>query len=337
MKSPTISAYAAMAKGQPLQPFEYPLPKLKPQEVRVDITHCGLCYTDIQGIEDYYHITKYPFVPGHEVVGVITEVGSQVSNRKVGERVGIGWQGRACRHCEWCLKGEVNLCQEIVADATWKPYGGFSTSIAVDADFAYPIPDGMPSESAAVMMCAGITVFVPLRDYMTSKSLRLGIIGVGGLGHLAIQFARALGYEVTAISSTPAKKEEALSLGADHFIIADDEDALGRHAYYFDLLLSTTHVCTDWPAMMEMLKKKGKLILAGFADMDFRPIDLIAHQLSIHTAFLGTPADMRSMLDFAQAHAIRPLLEQMPMRKINEAIQKLKANQVRYRMVLYNE
>lgn len=337
MNSSTITGYGALGIGQPLVPFTYAKPDLGDHEVRVATTHCGLCYTDIQAIDDYYHITKFPFVPGHEIVGHVTEVGKSVSELKEGDRVGIGWQGRACMKCEWCLRGEVNLCLDIVKDASWKPYGGFSSSIAVDTGFAYPLPDGMPSEVAAVLMCAGITVFKPLQSFSSTPSLRIGIIGVGGLGHLAIQFARAFGYEVTAISSSPDKKAEALGLGADYFLLSGDKNAMDNAEYYFDLLLCTAHAGTDWDNMMDTLKKKGNLIMAGFPEMTFRPIDLVAHELSITGTFLGTPGEMREMLSFAQKHAIRPMIELMPMTQINAAIEKLKENKVRYRIVLVND
>jgi uncharacterized zinc-type alcohol dehydrogenase-like protein len=337
MNPSTIMGYAALATGQPLELFTYTLPKLEDYEVRVAITHCGLCFTDIQAIDDFYHITKFPFVPGHEIVGYVSEVGKTVSELKEGDRVGIGWQGRACMKCEWCLRGEVNLCQDIVRTAAWTPYGGFSSSIAVNSGFAYRLPNGMPSEVAAVLMCAGITVFTPLRTYSCSPSVRIGIIGVGGLGHLAIQFAKAFGYEVTAISSSPGKKEEALALGADQFIVAGDEGAMRKVEYYFDLLLCTAHGEIDWESMLEILKKKGKLILVGFPEMTLRPIDLVAHQLSISGSFLGTPGDMREMLFFAQTHDIQPMIELMPMARINKAIERLKENKARYRIVLVND
>ena len=337
MNSSTITGYAALAAGRPLEPFTYALPKLGDHEVRVAITHCGLCFTDIQAIDDFYHITKFPFVPGHEIVGYVSEVGKTVSELKEGDRVGIGWQGRACMKCEWCLRGEVNMCQDIVRSASWTPYGGFSSSIAVDAGFAYRLPDGLPSEVAAVLMCAGITVFAPLRLYSSTPSLKIGIIGVGGLGHLAIQFAKAFGYEVTALSSSPGKKEEALAMGADQFIVAGDEDAMRKVEYYFDLLLCTAHGGIDWESMLEILRKKGKLVLVGFPEMTLGPINLVAHQLSICGSFLGTPAGMREMLSFAQTHGIQPMIELMPMVQINRAIERLKENKARYRIVLVND
>jgi len=336
MSASIVLGYAAMAVRQSLVPFTFEAPKLGEYEARVSVSHCGLCFTDIHAIDDYYDITEFPFVPGHEIVGYVSEVGSSLSNLKEGDRVGIGWMGRSCMKCEWCIKGEEQLCQHIVQAATWLPYGGFSNSVVVDNRFAHPIPDEMPSEVASVLMCAGISVYTPLRLYAQS-SRRIGIIGVGGLGHLAIQFAHAFGYDVTAISSSPEKKEEALAFGADHFIASDDKASLRQHEFGFDMLLCTAHGEVHWEPLLEILKKRGKIVLIGFPMMKFNPTDLVAHELSITGSFMGNRATMKEMLSFSQKHNIKPLIELMPMSQINEAIQKVKENKVRYRVVLAND
>ena len=336
MSRQTIQGYAARAVGQPLEPFTYDPPKLGEYDVQVSISHCGVCHTDIHAIDDYYGITTYPFVPGHEIVGYVSAVGRAASGLKEGDRVGIGWQGRSCMECEWCLKGEEQLCLDIVQSATWLPYGGFSSSITVDSRFAYLLPDDMPSELASVLMCAGITVYSPLRSLAAAPSRKIGIIGVGGLGHLALQFARALGYEVTAISSSPEKKEQALALGAHHFVVSD-RATLSELEFTFDLLLCTASGKIDWVPLLDTLKKDGKLILVGFPDVEFNSTDLVAHQLSIITSFLGNRARMREMLSFAHAHGITPAIELMPMSQVNEAIQRLRDNKARYRIVMVND
>jgi uncharacterized zinc-type alcohol dehydrogenase-like protein len=323
--------------GQPLEPFTYEPPKLGEHDVRVSVTHCSVCHTDIHAIDDYYGITNFPFVPGHEIVGYVSAVGRAVSILKEGDRVGIGWQGRSCKQCEWCLQGEEQLCLDIVPSGTWVPYGGFSSSILVDSRFAYQLPDAMPSEVAAVLMCAGITVYSPLRAYAARPAQKIGIIGVGGLGHLALQFARALDYEVTAISSSPEKKEQALAFGADHFIVSDDQTSLRQVVFGFDLLLCTAHGKINWEALLNTLKKNGRLVLLGFPDVALNSTNLVARQLSITGSFLGNRATMREMLSFAQAHGIVPKVELMPMSQVNEAIQRVKENKARYRIVLVNE
>ncbi len=332
-----ISSYAAIKQGAELTPFLYSAHPLKMNEVRIAITHCGLCGTDIQGIDNVFGIVKYPFVPGHEVVGHISEVGSEVPRSRLGERVGVGWQGRACMHCEWCLRGDVQLCENVAENGSWSPFGGFSTSLVVEAGFAYPLPEEMPSPVAAVMMCAGFTVYTMLHRYCTSPGLKLGIVGIGGLGHLAIQFAKAMGYEVTAISSTPAKLSQAISLGADQFLFVSDQDALREAAYYFDLLYITAHAGVVWDDLLSILKKKGIMAISGFPQVNFSSVDLVAHELSMVGSFLGTQADMHSMLQFTQSANIQPMIEIMPMSQVNQAIQKVKQNQARYRIVLVNE
>jgi uncharacterized zinc-type alcohol dehydrogenase-like protein len=337
MSSSIILGYAAKAVGQPLTPFKYDPPEMGADDVRVSVTHCGICHTDIQAIDDFYEITKYPFVPGHEIVGVVSQVGSAVSNLKEGDRVGIGWQGRSCMKCEWCLKGEEQLCLDIVDSATWHPFGGFSTSIVVDHRFAYPLPDVMLSEVAAVLMCAGITVYAPLNAYSGQPSQKLAIMGVGGLGHLAIQFAHALNYEVTVFSSSPDKQGQALAWGADAFIVSSDRDGFLNHIFYFDLVLCTATGQIDWNILLNIPKKAGRIVLVSFPDMTMNPTDLVAHNLSITGSFIGNRATMREMLDFSQAHHIVPMVETMPMSMVNEALRKVKENKARYRIVLVNE
>ncbi|MFW9789033.1 MAG: NAD(P)-dependent alcohol dehydrogenase [Candidatus Thorarchaeota archaeon] len=337
MSSSKVFGYAAKAVGQPLEPFTFESPKLGVHDVRISITHCGLCQSDIHAIDNYYGITSYPFVPGHEIVGHVSDVGSEVSDLKEGDRIGIGWQGRSCMKCEWCLQGEEQLCMDIVSSGTWVPFGGFSSSITVDSRFAYPLPDALPSEVAAVLMCAGVAVYSPLQSYAKQPVQKIGVIGVGGLGHLALQFAHALGHEVTAISSSPEKKQQAVAFGADHFIVSDDQTGLRQAEFSFDLLLCTAHGKINWEALLETLKKNGKLVLVGFPDVSFNSTDLVAHQLSITGSFLGNRATMREMLSFAQEHKIKPKVELMSMMEVNEAIRKVREKKARYRIVLFNE
>lgn len=336
--SSTIRGYAARARGKSLKLQIFMAPKLGKYDVRISVTHCGVCHTDVSAIDDYYEITKYPFVPGHEVVGYVSAVGKAASGFKEGDRVGVGWQGRSCMKCEWCLKGEEHLCLDIVKAATWDPYGGFSSSVIADSRFVHLLPKAMRPENAAVLLCAGVTVYSPLRTYAKKGSAqKIGVVGVGGLGHLAIQFGHALGYEVTAISSSPKKKKEALGFGADHFIDSNDLDALRRVEFGFDLLLCTASGGVNWVELQETLKKKGKLILVGFPTLAFKPIDLVSHELSIAGSFLGNRTTMKETLMFAQAHAIKPKIELMPMSQVNKALKRVKENKARYRIVLINK
>lgn len=332
-----IKGFAAMSAGATLTPITYETPPLNADEVRIDITHCGICGSDIQAIDDVYSAFDFPFVPGHEVVGHISEVGSAVPRSRLGERVGVGWQGRACGHCEWCRAGEVQLCMDVTSNGTWTPHGGFSSSIAVSDGFAYPLPEGLASEDAAVLMCAGLTVYTALARHYNPSANKIGILGIGGLGHLALQFAKAMGYEVTAISSSPKKLAEALVWGASQFVVSSDKQALGTFENYFDLLLITSHGPINWARLFETLKRRGKVILIAFPDIDFSPVDVVVHELSIIGSFVGRPEEMRQMLTFAEAHEIRPMIELMPMSQVNQAIEKMKSNKAHYRIVLVND
>jgi alcohol/geraniol dehydrogenase (NADP+) len=337
MSPSEVQGHAAMALGQPLEPITYPAPQLGARDVRVSVSHCGLCYTDVHAIEDYYGITTFPFVPGHEIVGYVEARGREVSGLKEGDRVGIGWQGRSCRRCEWCAQGEEQLCREIAEMGTWERHGGFASSVTVDGRFACPLPAAMAPEVAAVLMCAGISVFSPLTTYAAQPGQKVGILGVGGLGHLAIQFAHALGCEVTALSSSPAKEQEAIGFGADHFVVTGDRARMRPIDYAFDLVLCAAHGDLDWEELLMTLRKRGRLVLVGFPELSANPTDVVAHELSITGSFLGNRATMREMLSFAQAHGIAPTVEQLAMAQVNDAIGRLKENQVRYRIVLGNE
>lgn len=344
MSQSSILGYASRSTGQQLEPFTYELPALGEHDVRVSVTHCGVCHTDIQAVDDYYGITTFPFVPGHEIVGFVTETGPAVVGLKTGDRVGIGWQGRSCGNCEWCQQGETQLCREIENTTVMVPYGGFSSSVIADYRFVYPLPSSMPSEFAAVLMCAGLTVYSALRRHVTSPQLKVAILGVGGLGHLAIQFAHAFGCEVSAISSSPDKKEQALGFGADRFIdtthflnSTGDWNSRRSFHYCFDLLICTANHITDWSSLLMLLKKRGKLILLGFPDIELNSTNLVAHELSMTGSLIGNPPTMREMLKFAQEHRITPVVELMPMSQVNEALLKVKENKARYRIVLFND
>jgi uncharacterized zinc-type alcohol dehydrogenase-like protein len=331
---PTVAGWAALSKGSLLEPLTYPVSELGSSDVRVEVSHCGLCYTDVQAIDDFYGITTYPFVPGHEIVGSVVAIGEQVSGLGLGDRVGIGWQGRSCGRCEWCVRGEDQLCRDIADAGTWERHGGFAESVTVDSRFAYRLPTALSSENAAVLMCAGASVYAPLQRYAAEAHGKVAIYGVGGLGHLAIQFAHALGLEVTAFSGSPSKKQDALALGADRFVVTGDRARMRPFDYGFDVVLCTAHGAFDWEELMDIVVKRGRLIVVGFPAMSLDPTDLVAHELSIMGSFLGNRETVREMLSFAAEHDIAPRIERLAMSLVNEAITRLKANRVRYRMVL---
>ena len=332
-----VIGYTAMSRSEELVPRVYDAPVLKADEVRVAVTHCGICGSDLQAVDDTYQVFDFPFVPGHEVVGIIREVGDGVPVSRLGERVGVGWQARACGKCELCRQGLPQLCLEVVDNGTWTPIGGFSSAIVAQSRFVYPLPADMADETAAVLLCAGLSVYSALSRHSAALEPWLGVVGIGGLGHLALQFGKALGYEVTAISSSAAKREEALAFGASRFLDMGEKGAFKPFNDYLNLVLITAHGGFDWDRILGVMKRRGKIILAAFPKVTLDPVDLVVHELSIAGTFVGTPDEMREMLVFAQAHHIRPMVEVMPLSRVNEAVRRVRENKARYRVVLVND
>lgn len=332
-----IECYAALGEKQLLEKFEYESKVLANSDVEVAIAHCGICYSDVHRIDNDHGISSYPFVPGHEIVGHITKMGSKVTTHKKGDRVGIGWQSSACMKCEWCLKGEENLCSDLMNCATWIPYGGFAKYIIVDSRFAFHIPKNLDSANAVPLLCAGITVYTPLRNEISS-CMKVGIIGLGGLGHLAVQFSRALGYYVIVFSSTPSKEKEAKYFGAHHFVESRDTNHLKDMTRILDIIISTVHLDLDWNIYLNMLKPNGKLYILGVpsSNIKIEPGLLISRQISICGSVIGDRSTMLEMLEFSALHDIKAKTELMSMSEVNQAIEKLKTNKARYRIVLKN-
>ena len=220
MQATAVQSYAAQRAGAALESWSYPSTSLGPTEVDVVVTHCGICHTDLHLIDNDLGVSSYPLVPGHEIVGVISAVGSEVQNLTSGQRVGVGWQRGSCGVCEWCIGQNENLCAQS-RPTCLAGFGGFAHSVRSDAHFAVPLPESLTSASAAPMLCAGITVYRPLKQHI-KKGCRVGVIGIGGLGHLALQFARAMGAEVYAFSRSEEKHDEALRFGAHHFVVVNE-------------------------------------------------------------------------------------------------------------------
>ena len=333
-----IHGYATHAAGAELLPFKYNPGELQPNDVEIVITHCGVCHSDLHLIDNDWGLSQYPFIPGHEIVGTIAAVGSQVMDRGIGQRVGVGWQANSCGYCEWCLKGEENLCANSVPTCIHR-HGGFAEKVRVNARFAIPVPDALESENAAPLLCAGITVYNPIRSLGVYPGSRVGILGIGGLGHLGIQFARAFGAEVTAFSTSANKEEEARSLGAHHFVSSRDMAAVKKLAGSFDLILSTVNQDLEWPALIAALRPHGTLSMVGIppSPMSVPVFPLAIGQRSITGSPTGSPSMMHEMLIVAARHGVKAMIERFPMSQANEAIARLKKNHIRYRAVLVNE
>jgi uncharacterized zinc-type alcohol dehydrogenase-like protein len=330
-----IQGYAAFQAKASLKELIYEPKKLEAYEVFVKVTHCGICHSDIHLIDNDWTVSRYPFIPGHEVIGEVTAVGALVKHVKLGDRVGVGWQAGCCHICEWCQRGEENLCEESQPTCV-RRHGGYADGIVVDSRLTFVIPQAIDSAYAAPLMCAGITVYSPLIRLGVRASMRVGVIGIGGLGHLALQFASACGCEVIAFSTSPEKKKEAQRFGAHQFILSTQEEQMKKVLDSVDILLSVVTVDLDWPVWIDVLRQNGKLVILGASpsDMKISPGVLLSRHKSVIGSNTGGIPMIHEMLSFAARHQIRPQIETMPLSKVNEAIARVRENKARYRMVL---
>jgi alcohol/geraniol dehydrogenase (NADP+) len=332
-----IHGFGVHAAGAQLLAYKYDPGALRADEVEIKISHCGVCYSDVHLIDNDWGMSKYPFIPGHEIVGTVVEVGSGVKDRVMGERVGVGWQADSCGICEWCRQGDENLCAKSQPTCVGRN-GGFADKVRVNSRFAVPVPAALESENVAPLMCAGITVYSPLRNHGVRPSSRVGVIGIGGLGHLGIQFAKAFGAEVTAFSTSKEKEAEARKLGAHNFVNTRDTGALKKIGGSFDLLLSTVNADQDWQAYVTALRPTGTLcvVAASPSPIQVQGFSLITGEKTIAGSNTGSPRDLSEMLDVAARHGVKAVTEKFAMAKANDAVAKVKKNQVRYRAVLAN-
>ena len=331
----SAQAYAAKAAKGTLERYDYEAGALGADDVEIQVTHCGICHSDIAMIDNDWGWSQYPLVPGHEVIGIITAVGASVGGiRQVGQRVGVGWYTGSCGACEWCARGKENLCgtprQTIVGNR-----GGWASSIRCQADFAVPIPDALSSENAGPLMCAGVTVFTPMVEYGVMPWMRTAVVGIGGLGHLAVQFLAKFGCEVTAISSSHDKDEDARKLGAVRFIATKGADELARAAGAFDFILSTVSADIPWGDYVAALRPQGRLVIVGLPESDIRfPIVPLLFERSVSGGAAGSPSDTARMLEFAARAGIVPRVEQFPMEDVNRAVDHVRSGKARFRAVL---
>jgi uncharacterized zinc-type alcohol dehydrogenase-like protein len=330
-----INAYAATEAGGELTPFEYDPGTLGRHEVEIEVAHCGICHSDLNMIDDDWGMATFPLVPGHEVVGTIAQVGDDVTNLRPGQLVGLGWHSGYCLTCASCLAGDHHLCATHEATIVGR-HGGFAETVRAHAASVVPLPDGIDPASAGPLFCGGITVFNPLVQFGVRPTDRVGVIGIGGLGHIALQFLNAWGCEVTAFTSSEAKKKEALDLGAHHTVDSRDPAAIEAAAGQFDLILSTVNVKLDWNAYVGALRPNGRLHFVGatLEPLDLGVFPLIMGQRSVSGSPVGSPGTIATMLEFAARHDIRPVIETYRFDQVNEAIARLRNGQARYRIVL---
>lgn len=329
--------YAAQGPGEELQPFEFEPGPIGPTDVEIKVEYCGICQSDVGMMDNAWGVTTYPIVPGHEAVGIIQALGDQVHHLDIGQRVGVGWNAGSCMTCEWCVAGDHNLCASARGTIVGRA-GGFADQIRADATWTFPIPDALRPDVAGPLLCGGATVFNPLVEYGITATDRVGVIGIGGLGHMALKFLAAFGCEVTAFSSSPDKEEEARSFGADHFVNSRDATALKKMARSLDFILSTVSVSLDWEGYLNALRPKGRLHLVGFVPEPLSvPMGpLLIGQNSVSSSPDASPATTVRMLEFAAHNNIEPLVELFPLTQVNDAIERLRQGKPRYRLVLEN-
>jgi alcohol/geraniol dehydrogenase (NADP+) len=328
--------YATHAAGAELLANRYEVGELEAYEVEIRISHCGICRSDLHLIDTDWQVSKFPFLPGHEIVGAVEAVGKAVQNIQPGARVGIGWQSGCCGNCRWCRSRKENLCPDSQPTCVHRN-GEFADAMRVPARFVISIPEALDSENAAPLLCAGITVYTPLRTYGVSPASRVGVVGIGGLGHLALQSGRVFAAEVTAFSTSPAKEEEARALGAHHFCNTRESKGMKALAGSFDLIVSTVDADQDWSAFLTAA--------AGGRALPGRRSDSLAadFRLSVHPGSKncqrqqhGQPLALAEMLDVAARHKVKAQTERFPMARVNEAVAKVREGAVRYRAVLAN-
>jgi uncharacterized zinc-type alcohol dehydrogenase-like protein len=328
----SITVWQASEAGGLLQRAERPMLEPSADEVVLEVLHCGLCHSDISMLDNAWGMSAYPLVPGHEVVGRVVRVGENVDSAVIGQLRGLGWISGSCAHCPQCLGGTGNLCASLEATIVGRQ-GGFASHVTARQDWTIALPEGMDPAAAGPLFCGGITVFAPLIDEAVSPTAHVAVIGIGGLGHMALQFARAWGCEVTALTTHLNKAEEAKRFGAHQVKTLAELPELAGH---FDLVINTVNHPLDWGAVFGSLAPRGRLHQLGavLEPMQVNAFDLIMARRSITGSPTSSPASLLKMVDFCVRHNIRPQVERLPMAQINEAIERLRRGDVRYRFVL---
>lgn len=332
-----IRAHAALSAKGRLEPFEYDPGPIGHNQVDVRVTHCGICHTDAATVDNDLGFSQYPLVPGHEAVGVVAAVGAEVDRIKVGQRVGVGPMCGSCMKCEWCEAGLQHLCPNVELTIFGGHHGAFATHVRVNNwQFAFPLPDEIKSEHAGPLMCAGATVFSPILQYGVWPTDRVAVVGIGGLGHLAVQYLAKWGCDVTAVSSSRDKEEQARKLGARHFVATRGTDELRQAARSFDFIFCTVSGDLPWDEYVAALRPQGKLCIIGIPDkpVTFGAFGLIGGEKSIVGGQTGSVGDTAEMLAFTARHGIKPIIETFPMAEADRALEHTRSGKARFRVVL---
>ena len=335
--------YAAMAAKSSLAPYFFERRAPREHDVNINIKFCGICHSDIHQARDEWGGSTFPMVPGHEIAGVVTAVGAKVKKYKAGDKVGVGCFVDSCRTCAQCRAGLEQYC-EVGMSLTYNgkekdgtpTFGGYSENIVVDENYVLRIPDNLPLDAAAPLQCAGITLYSPLRHWHAGPGKRVAIIGLGGLGHMGVKLAHALGAEVTVLSQSLKKQADGKRLGADHFHATSDPDTFTKLKKSFDLIINTVSTGIDWNPYLELLKVDGTLVVVGVPDKPI-PVQggaLIMGRRSLAGSVIGGIRETQEMLDFCGKHGITCDIELIPIQNVNEAYERVVKSDVRYRFVI---
>lgn len=336
-------AYAALTARSPIAPYTIERRDPGPHDVLIDILYCGICHSDIHQARDEWGGSIFPMVPGHEIVGTVTRVGPQVSKWRIGDPVGVGCFIGSCRTCEACRAGEEQFCEQGAnftynsheRDGRTPTYGGYSTRITVNEDYVLRIPPAMPLERAAPLLCAGITTYSPLKQFGIKPGDQVAILGLGGLGHMGVKIAKAMGAVVTVLSHTAGKRADALSLGADDFVVTSEKNAFAENAKRFDFILDTVSARHDYNAYLELLKRDRTMVLVGMPDpVPLSAAPLVLQRRHLTGSLIGGIRETQEMLDFCAEHGVLSDVEVIPIQKVNEAYERVLQSDVRYRFVI---
>jgi alcohol dehydrogenase (NADP+) len=339
----TVKAYAAPSATAPLEPTTIERRDVGPHDVLIDIAFAGICHSDIHTARGEWGPAKYPLVVGHEIAGVVAEVGSEVTRHRVGDRVGVGCMVNTCRECRYCLAGEEQFCvkgnigtygsKDVDGTIT---QGGYSTHVVVTEDFVVRIPDALELDVAAPLLCAGITTFSPLHHWNAGPGQKVAVVGLGGLGHMAVKIAHAMGAEVTVLSQSLKKQEDGLRLGADHYYATSDETTFEDLAGTFDLIVNTVSAKIDVNAYLSLLAVGGALVNVGAPPepLAVNAFALIGGRRSFAGSLIGGIRETQEMLDFCAEHGIGADVEVISADQVNEAWERVLASDVRYRFVI---
>jgi uncharacterized zinc-type alcohol dehydrogenase-like protein len=338
------SAYAVRHATDLLTPFSLDRRAVGAHDVKIDILYCGVCHSDIHQAHNDWKNSIYPMVPGHEIVGRITEVGGQVKNFKAGDLAGVGCFVDSCRTCancktgleQYCLEGMTPTYNGLERDGKTPTYGGYSTAIVVDEKYTLHVPEKLPLEGVAPLLCAGITTYSPLRHWGVGKGHRVGVVGLGGLGHMAVKLAASFGAEVTLFSTSKSKQADAKRLGAHHFVITSDPENFKPLANQLDFIIDTVSAPHDYSAYLGTLKTDGTMCCVGVPtdNISSPPFSLITQRRSVAGSAIGGIAETQEMLDYCAEHGITSDIEMIPIQKINEAYARMVKNDVKYRFVI---